>query len=81
LAAVFFPYNKSVEGAAPRLFRPMYAEANMGHPSRGEGSVFCANHVKPKRNCSLKMKTIPNLPINLARIVVVKATKRKAVIQ
>jgi hypothetical protein len=25
---------EALEGAAPRLFRPMYAGANMGHPSR-----------------------------------------------
>ena len=31
------------EGAAPRLFRPMYAEANMGHPSRDEGFVLCSH--------------------------------------
>jgi hypothetical protein len=29
--------------AAPRLFRPMYAGANMGHPSRKEGFVLCSN--------------------------------------
>jgi hypothetical protein len=31
-------------GAAPRLFRPMYAGANMGHPSREEGCVLCSHH-------------------------------------
>ena len=36
----FRSFNSSVEGAAPRLFRPMYAGANMGHPSREEGFVF-----------------------------------------
>jgi hypothetical protein len=33
---------RALEGAAPRLFRPMYAGANMGHPSRqscSDGSV------------------------------------------
>jgi hypothetical protein len=30
---------KAVEGAAPRLLRPMYARANMGHPSREAGIV------------------------------------------
>jgi hypothetical protein len=30
---------KAFEGAAPRLFRPMYAQANMGHPSREAGLV------------------------------------------
>ena len=29
----------TMEGAAPHLFRPMYAQANMGHPSRGVGFV------------------------------------------
>jgi hypothetical protein len=29
----------TIEGAAPHLFRPMYAQANMGHPSRGVGFV------------------------------------------
>jgi len=28
------PRVGTVEGAAPHLFRPMYAQANMGHPSR-----------------------------------------------
>src|SRR5882762_4438659 len=27
----------SLEGAVPHLYQPMYALANMGHPSRGEG--------------------------------------------
>jgi hypothetical protein len=31
-----------LEGAAPCLFRPMYAEANMGHPSREVGFVLCS---------------------------------------
>src|SRR5258707_41228 len=39
LAAVFSPHSKSVGRAAPRLFRPMYAWANMGHPSRDGGFV------------------------------------------
>jgi hypothetical protein len=29
-----FNTGKALEGAAPHLFRPMYAQANMGHPSR-----------------------------------------------
>ena len=33
----------ALEGAAPRLFRPMYAQANMGHPSREEGLVLGSN--------------------------------------
>jgi hypothetical protein len=33
----------SAYGASPRLFRPMYAGANMGHPSREEGFVLCSN--------------------------------------
>ena len=32
----------ALEGLRPR-FRPMYAEANMGHPSREEGFVLCSN--------------------------------------
>jgi hypothetical protein len=27
------PIAEALKGAAPRLFRPMYAGANMGHPS------------------------------------------------
>ncbi len=27
----------ALEGATPRLFRPTYAGANMGHPSQGTG--------------------------------------------
>jgi hypothetical protein len=36
-------------GAAPRLFRPMYAGANMGHPSREMGRVGCSNVVTQPR--------------------------------
>ena len=32
-----------MEGAAPHLFRPMYAQANMGHPSRGVGFVVASH--------------------------------------
>jgi hypothetical protein len=35
---------KALKGAPPRLFQPMYAVANMGHPSRNEGFVLCSNH-------------------------------------
>ena len=35
---------KALGGAAPRLFRPMYAGANMGHPSREKGFVLCSHH-------------------------------------
>src|ERR1700722_12437154 len=31
---------EELEGAAPRLFRPTYAKANMGHPSREAASLF-----------------------------------------
>ena len=34
---------KALGGAAPRLFRPMYAQANMGHPSREEGFVLSSH--------------------------------------
>jgi hypothetical protein len=40
MAAVFARLAGAVEGAAPHLFRPMYAEANMGHPSREGGFVL-----------------------------------------
>jgi hypothetical protein len=30
---LFARMAKAFEGATPRLFRPTYAEANMGHPS------------------------------------------------
>jgi hypothetical protein len=32
---------RTLERAAPHLSLPMYAGANMGHPSRGEGFVVC----------------------------------------
>jgi hypothetical protein len=35
------------KGLAPRLFRPMYAGANMGHPFQGEGFVLCSNRNTP----------------------------------
>ena len=31
--------QRALEGASPRRFQPMYAWANMGHPSRGWGLV------------------------------------------
>ena len=34
---------RAFEEAAPRLFRPMYAQANMGHPSREAGFVLRTN--------------------------------------
>ncbi len=44
LAASFFTRVAiALDGATPRLFRPMYAEANMGHPSREEGFVLRSN--------------------------------------
>jgi hypothetical protein len=38
--------DQSVDGASPRLFRPMYAGANMGHPSSG-GRLVCKGGVAP----------------------------------
>jgi hypothetical protein len=47
-AAVFLRHSKSVRrGCAPRLFRPMYAGANMGHPSREQGSFFARTTAPP----------------------------------
>jgi hypothetical protein len=43
LAAVASPHSKSVWRGCARLFLPMYAGANMGHPSRGEGFVLCSH--------------------------------------
>jgi hypothetical protein len=40
-------YGKSVGWGCARLFRPMYAGANMGHPSREEGSVFAPTTATP----------------------------------
>jgi hypothetical protein len=44
----FAPGAEALEGAAPHLFRPMYAPrqagagtANMGHPSREAGLAHC----------------------------------------
>jgi hypothetical protein len=41
--SLFANVTEAMEGAAPRLFRPMYAEANMGHPSREEGFFVGSN--------------------------------------
>jgi hypothetical protein len=38
-------YLRALEGAAPHRFRPMYAGANMGHPSKGEAST--GSHSSP----------------------------------
>jgi hypothetical protein len=43
LAAIFYPRSNSVGRGYARLFRPMYAGANMGHPSREEGFVLCSS--------------------------------------
>jgi hypothetical protein len=40
--SLFARVAEALEGAAPRLFRPMYARANMGHPSREAGFVVCS---------------------------------------
>jgi hypothetical protein len=37
------PNKLAVMRAAPHLLRPMYAGANMGHPSREKGFVLCSN--------------------------------------
>ena len=37
---VFTRPTETAERAAPHLFRPMYAEANMGHPSREQAWFF-----------------------------------------
>jgi hypothetical protein len=42
--SVFAAFKKAFEGAAPRLFQPMYAWANMGHPSREEGFSLRSQH-------------------------------------
>jgi hypothetical protein len=47
---------RALEGAAPRLFRPMYAGANMGHPSWVATRLAVAlaldetNSCKPRRH-------------------------------
>ena len=40
--SLFARIAAALKGAAPRLFRPMYAGANMGHPSREAGLVVCS---------------------------------------
>jgi hypothetical protein len=52
---------KAVEGAAPRFLRPMYARANMGHPSREAGIV-----VLLKRRWQA---LLPNFPFATVRSV------------
>src|SRR5882762_1453887 len=43
LAADLLPnVLKALKGAAPHRPRPMYAQANMGHPSREEASFFAS---------------------------------------
>jgi hypothetical protein len=49
---------KALGGAAPHLFRPMYAGANMGHPSREEGFVLCSH---PCDSDELHQGCYPNL--------------------
>jgi hypothetical protein len=38
----FYPQNKNVGRGCARPLRPMYALANMGHPSREPGFVVCS---------------------------------------
>jgi hypothetical protein len=44
---------EALEGAAPRLFRPMYAGANMGHPSRERDSLFAPTTAPPMNSPGL----------------------------
>jgi hypothetical protein len=53
----FCQIAKAFEGAGPHLFRPMYAGANMGHPSREEGSVFCGKTATPMNSTRLANPT------------------------
>ena len=52
LATVLSRYKKAIVGCA-HLFRPMYAEANMGHPSREEGFVVCSIAATPANSTKL----------------------------
>src|SRR5579859_3843116 len=45
--------SESVGRAAPRHPRPMYAWANMGHPSREEGFVLCSTSATPSNSSGL----------------------------
>ena len=47
-APIFFcPHSKSVGRGCARLFRPMYAGANMGHPSRGSLVALLSSAADP----------------------------------
>jgi hypothetical protein len=46
-SVVFSRSSKSIRRAAPRHLRPMYAQANMGHPSREEGFALCSTSAAP----------------------------------
>ena len=58
LAAVCSHMAKALKRAAPNLFPPMYAGANMGHPSREEGFVFCSNHCVVERRIGSSNQSI-----------------------
>src|SRR5579859_3405818 len=60
--------SESVGRAAPRHLRPMYAWANMGHPSREEGFVPCFTSATPSNSSKLAtpisrygLKPVPTL--------------------
>jgi hypothetical protein len=60
--SLFTRVAEALEGAAPRLFRPMYAEANMGHTSRGERFVLCSNFA-PVTDCTWRFHSLVAVPL------------------
>jgi len=58
--SLFALIAEALEGAAPHLFRPMYAGANMGHPSREQGFVLCSNRsATDEQHPTLKRSSTP----------------------
>ncbi len=53
LLAAVSPLQQKRWEAAPRHLRPMYAQANMGHPSREEGFVLCTSAATPMHSIKL----------------------------
>jgi hypothetical protein len=62
---LFSRVAESFEAAAPHLFRPMYALANMGHPSRVKDFAVGFNHNTADGRPTVGWESAPDIPEGL----------------
>jgi hypothetical protein len=62
---LFSRVAESFEAAAPHLFRPMYALANMGHPSRVKNFAVGFNHNTADGRPTVGWESAPDIPEGL----------------